>query len=162
MTYAVKEAFLTVQGEGGQAGRPAVFLRFAGCNLWSGREQDRAEAVCSFCDTEFVGTDGDGGGKFRTAMQGPDGFASDETGVFLEVIANRRLVFTDAYKPGWEPSEAPFMTSVIDFADEGGKTRYVATALHWTVADRKRHEEMGFHEGWGAAADQLAALAASL
>lgn len=102
------------------------------------------------------------GGKFRTAMQGPDGFASDETGVFLEVIANRRLVFTDAYKPGWEPSEAPFMTSVIDFADEGGKTRYVATALHWTVADRKRHEEMGFHEGWGAAADQLAALAASL
>lgn len=102
------------------------------------------------------------GGRFRTAMQGPDGFASDETGVFLEVIANRRLVFTDAYKPGWEPSEAPFMTSVIDFADEGGKTRYVATALHWTVADRKRHEEMGFHEGWGAAADQLAALAASL
>ncbi len=102
------------------------------------------------------------GGRFRTAMKGPDGFASDETGVFLEVIANRRLVFTDAYKPGWEPSEAPFMTSVIDFADEGGKTRYVATALHWTVADRKRHEEMGFHEGWGAAADQLAALAASL
>ncbi len=64
MTYAVKETFLTVQGEGGQAGRPAVFLRFAGCNLWSGREQDRVEAVCSFCDTEFVGTDGDGGGKF--------------------------------------------------------------------------------------------------
>ncbi|WP_428152239.1 7-carboxy-7-deazaguanine synthase [Brevundimonas sp.] len=67
MTYSVKEAFLTVQGEGGQAGRPAVFLRFAGCNLWSGREQDRAEAVCTFCDTEFVGTDGDGGGKFRDA-----------------------------------------------------------------------------------------------
>ncbi|MBU2377937.1 MAG: 7-carboxy-7-deazaguanine synthase [Alphaproteobacteria bacterium] len=68
MTYAVKEAFLTVQGEGGQAGRPAVFLRFAGCNLWSGREQDRAGAICSFCDTEFVGTDGDGGGKFRDAQ----------------------------------------------------------------------------------------------
>jgi 7-carboxy-7-deazaguanine synthase (Cx14CxxC type) len=67
MTYAVKETFLTVQGEGGQAGRPAVFLRFAGCNLWSGREQDRADAVCSFCDTEFVGTDGDGGGKFSDA-----------------------------------------------------------------------------------------------
>jgi 7-carboxy-7-deazaguanine synthase (Cx14CxxC type) len=68
MTYAVKETFLTVQGEGGQAGRPAVFLRFAGCNLWSGREQDRAEAVCTFCDTEFVGTDGDGGGKFKDAL----------------------------------------------------------------------------------------------
>jgi len=67
MTYAVKETFLTVQGEGGQAGRPAVFLRFAGCNLWSGREQDRATAVCSFCDTEFVGTDGDGGGRFADA-----------------------------------------------------------------------------------------------
>lgn len=67
MTYAVKEAFLTVQGEGGQAGRPAVFLRFAGCNLWNGLERDRANAVCTFCDTDFVGTDGDGGGKFGSA-----------------------------------------------------------------------------------------------
>ena len=66
MTYSVKEMFLTVQGEGGQAGRPAVFLRFAGCNLWSGREQDRAKAICQFCDTDFVGTDGVGGGKFET------------------------------------------------------------------------------------------------
>jgi 7-carboxy-7-deazaguanine synthase (Cx14CxxC type) len=65
MTYAVKELFLTLQGEGVQAGSRAVFLRFAGCNLWSGREQDRAEAQCKFCDTEFVGTDGAGGGKFR-------------------------------------------------------------------------------------------------
>ena len=76
MTYAVKETFLTVQGEGGQAGRPAVFLRFAGCNLWSGLERDRASAVCSFCDTEFVGTDGDGGGKFRTAGAMADHVAS--------------------------------------------------------------------------------------
>ena len=67
MTYSAKEVFLTVQGEGGQAGRPAVFLRFAGCNLWSGREQDRASAVCTFCDTDFVGVDGGGGGKFTTA-----------------------------------------------------------------------------------------------
>ncbi len=82
MTYAVKELFLTLQGEGGQTGRRAVFLRFAGCNLWSGREQDRATAVCTFCDTDFVGTDGDGGGKFGTAEAlagrvaaawGPDG-----------------------------------------------------------------------------------------
>ena len=67
MTYAVKECFLTLQGEGVQSGRRAVFLRFAGCNLWSGREQDRASAQCNFCDTDFVGTDGEGGGKFTSA-----------------------------------------------------------------------------------------------
>ncbi len=67
MTYVVKELFLTLQGEGAQTGRRAVFLRFAGCNLWSGREADRATAVCSFCDTDFVGTDGPGGGKFSDA-----------------------------------------------------------------------------------------------
>ena len=68
MTYAVKEIFLTLQGEGVQAGSRAVFLRFAGCNLWSGREQDRATAQCTFCYTDFVGTDGEGGGKFETAQ----------------------------------------------------------------------------------------------
>ncbi len=67
MTYSVKEIFYTLQGEGANVGRPAVFCRFSGCNLWTGREQDRATAVCRFCDTEFVGTDGDGGGKFETA-----------------------------------------------------------------------------------------------
>jgi|TARA_R100000501_G_scaffold17911_1_gene34583 7-carboxy-7-deazaguanine synthase (Cx14CxxC type) len=67
MSYAVKELFLTLQGEGAQAGSRAVFLRFAGCNLWSGREQDRESAVCRFCDTDFVGTDGVGGGKFADA-----------------------------------------------------------------------------------------------
>ncbi|HLZ75774.1 7-carboxy-7-deazaguanine synthase [Phenylobacterium sp.] len=67
MSYSVKEIFLTLQGEGGQAGRPAVFCRFAGCNLWSGREQDRAQAVCNFCDTDFVGMDGPGGGRFADA-----------------------------------------------------------------------------------------------
>jgi 7-carboxy-7-deazaguanine synthase (Cx14CxxC type) len=66
MSYSVKEIFYTLQGEGANTGRPAVFLRFAGCNLWSGREPDRADAVCRFCDTEFVGTDGAGGGKFET------------------------------------------------------------------------------------------------
>jgi 7-carboxy-7-deazaguanine synthase (Cx14CxxC type) len=67
MSYAVKEIFYTLQGEGAQAGRAAVFCRFAGCNLWSGREADRATAVCSFCDTDFVGVDGAGGGKFEAA-----------------------------------------------------------------------------------------------
>ena len=65
--YSVKEIFYTLQGEGANAGRPAVFCRFAGCNLWTGREEDRADAVCKFCDTDFVGTDGEGGGKFKTA-----------------------------------------------------------------------------------------------
>lgn len=72
MSYAVKEIFLTLQGEGGQAGQAAVFCRFAGCNLWSGREEDRASAVCNFCDTDFVGMNGEGGGRFRT----PDDLAS--------------------------------------------------------------------------------------
>jgi 7-carboxy-7-deazaguanine synthase (Cx14CxxC type) len=67
MTYAVKEAYYTLQGEGAQTGRAAVFLRFAGCNLWSGLERDRASAVCDFCDTDFVGTDGENGGKFNDA-----------------------------------------------------------------------------------------------
>ena len=67
MAYTVKELFYTLQGEGGQAGRAAVFCRFAGCNLWSGREEDRARAVCDFCDTDFVGTDGEGGGRFGEA-----------------------------------------------------------------------------------------------
>jgi 7-carboxy-7-deazaguanine synthase (Cx14CxxC type) len=67
MAYSVKEIFYTLQGEGGQAGRAAVFCRFAGCNLWSGREEDRQQAVCRFCDTDFVGTDGPGGGKFAGA-----------------------------------------------------------------------------------------------
>lgn len=67
MTYSVKEMFLTLQGEGSHSGRPAVFCRFAGCNLWTGLERDRATADCRFCDTEFVGTDGIGGGKFKTA-----------------------------------------------------------------------------------------------
>jgi 7-carboxy-7-deazaguanine synthase len=69
VTYSVKEIFLTLQGEGGQAGKAAVFCRFAGCNLWSGLERDRARAVCTFCDTDFVGVDGEGGGKFATADQ---------------------------------------------------------------------------------------------
>jgi 7-carboxy-7-deazaguanine synthase len=68
MTYSVKEIYYTLQGEGAQTGRPAVFCRFAGCNLWTGREADREQAVCKFCDTDFVGTDGPGGGKFQTAQ----------------------------------------------------------------------------------------------
>lgn len=76
MTYSVKEIFYTLQGEGAQTGRPAVFCRFAGCNLWSGLERDRTGAVCTFCDTDFIGTDGEGGGKFATAEALADAIAA--------------------------------------------------------------------------------------
>lgn len=76
MTYSVKEIYFTLQGEGAHTGQPAVFLRFAGCNLWSGRERHRASAVCRFCDTEFVGTDGRGGGKYATAGELADAVAA--------------------------------------------------------------------------------------
>ena len=90
MSYAVKEMFLTLQGEGVQAGRRAVFVRFAGCNLWSGREEDRATAVCKFCDTDFVGTDGAGGGKFIDA----DALASAVEGFWGTATALRYVVLT--------------------------------------------------------------------
>jgi len=76
MRYTVKEIYYTLQGEGAHTGRPAVFLRFSGCNLWSGREEDRATAVCKFCDTDFFGVDGDGGGKFASARELADAIAS--------------------------------------------------------------------------------------
>jgi 7-carboxy-7-deazaguanine synthase (Cx14CxxC type) len=90
VTYSVKEIFLTLQGEGGQAGRVAVFCRFAGCNLWTGREQDRANAVCRFCDTDFVGTDGPGGGKFAT----PSALAAAIAAAWQGPPAHRLVVLT--------------------------------------------------------------------
>jgi 7-carboxy-7-deazaguanine synthase len=90
MTYAVKEAFLTLQGEGVQSGSRAVFLRFAGCNLWSGREVDRATAVCRFCDTDFVGTDGTGGGKFAAA----EALAGQVEQLWGEGLTERLVVVT--------------------------------------------------------------------
>jgi 7-carboxy-7-deazaguanine synthase len=96
MAYAVKEIFYTLQGEGVHTGRAAVFCRFAGCNLWSGREQDRAEAVCQFCDTDFVGTDGDGGGKFASADELAEAVAAKWPGGLGEGrdVARRFVVCT--------------------------------------------------------------------
>jgi uncharacterized protein YndB with AHSA1/START domain len=102
------------------------------------------------------------GGSSCIMMQGPDGTTMPNRGVFLEVVRNERLVFTDAFTSAWVPSEKPFFTGVLTFADEGGKTRYTARARHWTVVDRDAHDKMGFHRGWGIATDQLAALAATL
>jgi len=102
------------------------------------------------------------GGANVIVMRSPEGQEFPNRGVYLDVVRNERLVFTDAYTTAWEPSEKPFMTGIITFEDEGGKTRYTARVLHWSVADRKTHEEMGFHEGWGKATDQLAELVADL
>jgi len=99
------------------------------------------------------------GGVFNVTMRGPDGEVYPNNGIFLEVVPNRLLVFTDAYQDGWLPSEKPFMTGYVSFEEAGnGQTRYTAKALHWTAEDKKTHQEMGFDEGWGKAADQLEAL----
>lgn len=102
------------------------------------------------------------GGANLIVMRGPEGEDMPNRGVYLEVVENKRLVFTDAYTKAWEPSQKPFMTVILTFEDEGGKTRYTARVRHWTVADRETHEKMGFHEGWGRCAEQLAALVAKL
>jgi uncharacterized protein YndB with AHSA1/START domain len=100
------------------------------------------------------------GGSSLVVMRGPEGQEFPNHGVYLEVIPNRRLVFTDAYVKAWEPSAKPFMTGILTFDDEGGKTRYNAVVKHWTEADYQTHLGMGFHEGWGKATDQLEELLA--
>jgi uncharacterized protein YndB with AHSA1/START domain len=100
------------------------------------------------------------GGACLMVMRSPDGDEFPNRGVYLEVVANERIVFTDAFTSAWEPSQKPFMTVIVTFEDEAGKTRYTARVRHWTVADREAHEKMGFHQGWGQCADQLAALVA--
>jgi uncharacterized protein YndB with AHSA1/START domain len=102
------------------------------------------------------------GGTQYFVMRSPDGDEFPSSGVYLEVVWNERLVFTDAYTSAWQPSGKPFMTVILTFEEVDGKTRYTAVARHWTVEDRKQHEQMGFHEGWGQCADQLAALVARL
>jgi 7-carboxy-7-deazaguanine synthase (Cx14CxxC type) len=117
LSYAVKEIFKTLQGEGGQAGRAAVFCRFAGCNLWSGRESDRSAATCSFCDTDFVGTDGAGGGRFRTSEEIADAIA-DAWGPGTD---RRMVVFT-----GGEPL-LQLDAALIDAAHRRGFTVAIET-----------------------------------
>lgn len=102
------------------------------------------------------------GGANVIVMRGPDGTDMPNAGVYLEVVPNERIVFTDAFSKAWEPSAKPFMTVILTFDEEGGKTRYTALVRHWTVADKEAHEQMGFHVGWGMCADQLEALVKSL
>lgn len=102
------------------------------------------------------------GGANLIVMRDPQGNEFPNRGVYLEVVKNERLVFTDAYTRAWEPSEKPFMTVILTFKELAGKTEYTARVLHWTAADREMHENMGFHQGWGQCTDQLAALVAKL
>jgi uncharacterized protein YndB with AHSA1/START domain len=119
-----------------------------------------------FCPPPWKVTDGKvdvrAGGKSYVLMEGPDGAKMPNHGLYLEVVPNRKLVFTDAFVNAWEPGGKPFMVATVTFTPEGDKTRYVARVQHWTVEDRKSQEEMGFHQGWGIAADQLEKVARAL
>jgi len=106
--------------------------------------------------TPVVETDVRPGGSSLIVMRGPDGSDIACRGVYLEVIANERLVFTDAYTSGWEPSGKPFMTVVLSFESVGPNTMYTARVRHWSISDREAHEKMGFHQGWAICTEQLA------
>ena len=113
--------------------------------------------------TVHAETDVRPGGASTIVMKGPEGQEMPNRGVYLEVVENERLVFTDAYIKAWEPSAKPFFTVILTFEDAGsGKTRYTARALHWTKEDCEAHDKMGFHQGWGIATDQMTALAKTL
>jgi len=99
------------------------------------------------------------GGSTLIVMRGPNGEEIPSRGVYLEVIPNEKIVFTDAFTEAWVPSDKPFMTGILTFANEGGKTRYTAVVRHWTAEDMAQHQAMGFEQGWGIATDQLEALA---
>jgi len=105
--------------------------------------------------TPEIETDVRPGGSNYILMKGPNGEEMPNRGVYLEVVPGRRLVFTDAFTEAWKPSQKPFMTGILTFEPEDGKTRYTAVVRHWSEEDRKTHEQMGFHEGWGKATDQM-------
>ena len=136
MSYAVKELFLTLQGEGGQAGRAAVFCRFAGCNLWSGREQDRATAVCNFCDTDFVGMDGPGGGRFDT----PERLAEAAAALWRGPAGGRKLVVFTGGEPMLQldpPLIDAFHAAGFEIAVETNGTLPAPAGLDWVCVSPK-------------------------
>lgn len=103
------------------------------------------------------------GGSFRTLMRAPDGSEFPTRGVFLEVVPNERIVFTDAFDPGWAPHPDAFFTAITTFEQlPNQRTRYTARALHWTIANRERHEQMGFYQGWGESLERLVACVSRL
>ncbi|MCK6402888.1 MAG: 7-carboxy-7-deazaguanine synthase [Sphaerotilus natans subsp. sulfidivorans] len=137
MSYAVKEIFYTLQGEGAQAGRAAVFCRFAGCNLWSGRESDRAAAVCTFCDTDFVGTDGQNGGKFASADALADAVAARWPG---GVAGGRPYVVCTGGEPLLQLDDAlveAFHARGFEVAVETNGTQPAPAGLDWICVSPK-------------------------
>ena len=139
MSYAVKELFLTLQGEGGQAGRAAVFCRFAGCNLWTGREEDRATAVCQFCDTDFVGMDGPGGGRFAT----PEDLAASAAKLWQGDA--RRLVVCTGGGPLLQLDDAliaAFHAEGFEVAVETNGTLQAPSDLDWVCVSPKAGAEL--------------------
>ena len=139
MSYAVKEIFYTLQGEGAQAGRAAVFCRFAGCNLWSGRESDRATAVCTFCDTDFVGTDGQNGGKFASADALADAVAARWPGG-VAGAAGRPYVVCTGGEPLLQLDDAlveAFHARGFEVAVETNGTQPAPAGLDWICVSPK-------------------------
>ncbi len=145
MTYAVKEIFYTLQGEGGQAGRAAVFCRFAGCNLWSGREEDRAQAVCRFCDTDFVGTDGAGGGKFATAQALAEAVRSHWPSPKGTSAQGKPLVVCTGGEPLLQ-LDAPLIDALhaqgFEIAVETNGTQPIPPGLDWVCVSPKAGSEL--------------------
>jgi uncharacterized protein YndB with AHSA1/START domain len=109
--------------------------------------------------TPVIETDPRAGGSSYIVMRGPEGQEFPNRGVYLEVVPNKKIVFTDAFTSAWQPSEKAFMVGIVEFEDLGdGRTRYTARARHWSAEDKKTHQEMGFEPGWNAATDQLEVL----
>ncbi len=141
--YSVKELFATLQGEGAQAGRAAIFCRFAGCNLWSGREEDRSTAICQFCDTDFVGTDGVGGGKFESA----DHLANAIEAAWLETMGTERYRYV--VMTGGEPLlqlDAPLIEALhyryFEIAIETNGTIKIPNGIDWVCLSPKANAEL--------------------
>ena len=142
--YAVKEIFYTLQGEGAHAGRPAVFCRFAGCNLWSGREQDRAAATCQFCDTDFVGTDGEGGGKFATAEALADAcvaVAGDAGATYIVLTGGEPMLQVD------EPLIDALHARGFTIAIESNGTLPVPRSIDWICVSPKAGADLKQRSG---------------
>lgn len=136
MTYSVKEMFATLQGEGAQSGRAAIFIRFAGCNLWSGREQDRGDAICQFCDTDFVGTDGEGGGKFTSAATLVEAAAA----LWSQADTNRRYAVLTGGEPMMQIDDAlvaALHDAGFEIAVETNGTLEVHPGLDWICVSPK-------------------------
>jgi 7-carboxy-7-deazaguanine synthase len=146
MTYSVKEIFYTLQGEGGQAGRAAVFCRFAGCNLWTGRESDSAEAVCTFCDTDFVGTDGPGGGKFDA----PAALAHAVGSRWPQGRRGRPLVVCTGGEPLLQldaPLIEAFHAEGFEIAIETNGTRPAPAGIYWICVSPKARAPLALTRG---------------